>query len=403
VDFTTERHDDTVEEAAWRQKVRAWVEAEITPNMKEWESRDELAFDCYRKMAEFGFIAWTYPPELGGIEMPQNLQAIARQELAKAGDGPLGYLTAIPSIYGWQLDDGDPEHAEWLRSANRGEHMVAFCETEPAGGSDGAAITTRADRDGDEWVINGEKTFLSLVPGADWLIVTALTDVEAGGKRGMSLFLVPDDTPGIEMYDLHTPEVKAWHTFSGMHLRNVRVPLNHLLGEENRGFYHVKAKSWARRGGGAGRGYVLAGKEVPAFIELVEAMKERTFDGAPMLRQSWVQTRILDNFMLTEMQRMNGLKGASLQKQDSGGHGPILDRSATGFASMSMLFGKVMGRRMLMNRMALLAEDGMDGASEELKEFIVSTGSRAAGGGVDVHRIIVGQELYGPEWAVHRD
>jgi alkylation response protein AidB-like acyl-CoA dehydrogenase len=393
MDFRVEQREDTAKEAAWRAQCREFVEREIIPNMAEWESRDELALDCYRRMAEFGYFAMSYPKHLGGTELPANMRAIAMEELNRAGAGPGGYLHAIPMLYGRLFDDGVPEHLEMLKSMLRGEHLVAFCETEPGGGSDAAAIWTTAVRDGDEWVINGDKTFLSLVPGADWLIVTALTDPAAGGKRGMSLFLVPDDTPGVEIWEIPTPEVKAWHTFGSMRLTNVRVPASALLGEENQGFYLIKGKVWAKRGVGRSRAEAVGLKE-PGFQRLVTAMTERTFAGEPMLRQPWVQQRLIETLCLSEMQRLNGLKGEWLARRG--------DRT-TAFASMAMLFGKVIGRRMLLTRMELLAEEAVHGRSELMKDFIAATGSRAAGGGVDVHRIIVGQELYGPEWAVHKD
>jgi alkylation response protein AidB-like acyl-CoA dehydrogenase len=392
VDFSYEVLKDSPEEEAWRRTCRDFVESAIRPYMREWEAEDVLAVECYRRLAKFGYIAMSFPERLGGTDLSLRYRAIAHEELRRAGDGPGSYMVGLGSIYGWLLDDGAAEHEELLKAVLRGEHMIAFCETEPGGGSDAAAIKTTATRDGDLWVLDGQKTFLSTVPGADLLIVTALTNPEAGGKRGMSLFLVPDKTPGVEIWEIPTPEVKAWHTFGSMKLHDVRVPGSALLGDVNRGFYHIKERAWSRRIA-LPRNLREVGLYDEDFTQLLLGLQDEWFGGDEALDVPWVLDQLIRTLVINELQRLLALKGEWVLQ--SGGR-------ATGGASQAMLFGKVFGREALLARMDLLSGEGIIARDEEMKRFVAATGGRAAGGGVDTHRIIVGQELYGAEWAVHK-
>jgi alkylation response protein AidB-like acyl-CoA dehydrogenase len=320
-------------------------------------------------------------------------EEVAMEELARAGKGPRAYLVRMARNYGHLLDDGHLEHLEVLAGVLAGRHMLAFAETEAAGGSDAANIRTMAVREGDGYRLDGTKAYISMLPGADLMIVTALTDPSGGGKRGMSLFLVPVDTPGVTLIPIDTPDLPAWHTLATVVLRGVRVPASALLGEEHRGFYHVKAKVWARRG----VDHRLTPREALHyyFTEPLALAAHTEVGGRRLVDTPRYQDLLIDNFGFVELYRLASLPVLAGVEAESDG--------ASARSSAMQLFTKVVERRMMMARLEMEGGAGVASDNRTLRDMIFHAGARAAGGGVDVHFIIIGQELYGREWVVHRE
>lgn len=390
--FDLQRQRADPELRAWRARCRAFVETEILPNLAAWERSRIVVREYYRRLGAFGYLRLSYPRRLGGLEVPPLWEEAAMEELARAGLGPRSYLVLGARNYGWLLDDGVPEHEARLREVLAGQTMLAFAATEAAGGSDAANIRTAAVREADGYRLTGTKAYISFVPGADFIIVTALTDPSAGGKRGMSLFLVPADAPGVTTVPVETPDAGPWHVLGTVVLRDVRVPASALLGEEHRGFYLIKANAWSRRG----LDHRLTPGEALAryFLEPLDVARRRRAGGRRLVDAPQCRARLVESFGLVELYRLAqlSLMGAA------GGAGP----AGSAGASAMQLFLKVFERRMMLGRLAIEGAAGASETNRVLRETVFQAGMRAAGGGVDVHRIVLGEALFGRDWASHR-
>ncbi len=230
----------TEEHAALRRTVRAFAAAEIAPNVDRWEEARRLPRELYRKAAAIGLQGLIFPEELGGSGGDFLMQIVASEELARVGAGGVcaslgSYMIGLPPI----VKLGSPEIlAAYARPIIAGEKIAALAVTEPGGGSDVAALATTARREGDHYVVNGEKTFITSGMQADVFTVAVRTDPGSRGARGISFLVVDGDASGLERSELHK---MGWHASDTAHLtfRDVRVPAANLLGREHEGFAAV--------------------------------------------------------------------------------------------------------------------------------------------------------------------
>ena len=227
---------------AFRQTVRDFVAREITPHAAAWDEAGAFPRELYARAAAIGLLGIGYPEALGGTPADLFFTVVAAEELARAGSGGVqaslgSHHIALPPI----VAHGHPAlQQRVVPPVLRGEKIAALAITEPGGGSDVAALTTRALRDGDHYVLHGEKTFITSGVRADFLTVAVRTDPAARGPAGISLLLVDGDTPGLT----RTPLAKTgWWASDTAHLRfdGCRVPASHLIGEEGAGFKAIMA------------------------------------------------------------------------------------------------------------------------------------------------------------------
>ncbi len=226
----------------FRDAFRRFVATEVTPRVEEWERAREVPRELWLKMGEQGFLCPGLPEAEGGLGLDFGYSMIVNQELIR-GDGfgvgvPLHSDVATPYL----VDYGTAEaKGRWLPGCLSGETISAVAFTEPDAGSDLAAIRTRAVRMGDEYVINGQKTFITNGWVSDLNVVAVKTDPEAGHK-GMSLILVEAGAPGFERG--RKLEKMGYHMQDTAELAFVdcRVPATNLLGEEGRGFRYLMEK-----------------------------------------------------------------------------------------------------------------------------------------------------------------
>lgn len=227
---------------AFRQTVRDFVAREITPHAAAWDEAGAFPRELYARAAAIGLLGIGYPEALGGTPADLFFTVVAAEELARAGSGGVqaslgSHHIALPPI----VAHGHPAlQQRVVPPVLRGEKIAALAITEPGGGSDVAALTTRALRDGDHYVLHGEKTFITSGVRADFLTVAVRTDPTARGPAGISLLLVDGDTPGLT----RTPLAKTgWWASDTAHLRfdGCRVPASHLIGEEGAGFKAIMA------------------------------------------------------------------------------------------------------------------------------------------------------------------
>lgn len=227
------------EHKVFREAFRQFIAAEITPHLDELEQAHLVPRSIFEKMGKNGFLCPWLPEEYGGSGADFLFSAIIVEELAKAGAvsvfAPLHSDIIAPYIYHLGTDE---QKSTWLPRCASSETLLAIAATEPNAGSDVAGFQTRAEKDGDEYVINGSKTFISLGQLADLYIVVARTDKEAPPHKGLSLFLVEAGTPGFSRgKKLHKMGMHGQDT-SELFFDNCRVPAVNLLGEPGKGFYY---------------------------------------------------------------------------------------------------------------------------------------------------------------------
>lgn len=234
-DLYEEDHEDL------RAVVRAFIASDVAPNFDRWESEHRIDRSFFSRAGELGLLVFDAPEEYGGSGMDDyRFSSLVIEEFARANFLSAGQTIALQNdvIAPYFLHFGSDEQKQrWVPGLVSGEVMGAIAMTEPSGGSDLASISTRAVREGDEWVISGSKTFISSGQNADVVIVVARTSDDR--HRGLSLFLVEADRPGfsrgrnLDKIGLHGQDT------SELFFDQVRVPASNLLGEEGRGFYHL--------------------------------------------------------------------------------------------------------------------------------------------------------------------
>jgi citronellyl-CoA dehydrogenase len=230
--FTTPEHE------AFRQTARKFVEEELVPRAREFDREGRFDKALYRKMGDLGFLGLRYDPEWGGSGLDWSFTTVLFEELARADNAgvTMGISVqtdmATPSLHQFGSDE---LKAEYLAPAIAGKMVAAIAVTEPDAGSDVAGIKTRAVRDGDEWVINGSKIYITNAATADWLCLLVVSDPDAG-YGGFSQIVVPTNLPGYR-YEL-LDKIGNWGSDTGqLFFEDVRVPVRNTIGDIGRGFH----------------------------------------------------------------------------------------------------------------------------------------------------------------------
>ena len=224
---------------ALAESARRFAAERVAPGFLE---RDKTrAFDraLLREMGELGFLVPELPERFGGLGLGALAAGVIHEEIAYA-DLSLSYLNLLASLNAQILSEhGDPEVVKpWLEKLVQGRAICAIALTEPRGGSDAAHLVLRIERDGDHYVINGEKTSISAADQADITVVFGRTGTPESAAHGVTALLVPMDTPGVttSRFDCHGQRAIGR---GSIFFENVRVPINHRLGDENKGFVQV--------------------------------------------------------------------------------------------------------------------------------------------------------------------
>ena len=232
--YFNEEHD------LFRQSVREFVNAEILPNIEQWETDQRTPKSLFQKLGEYGFLGINHEEAYGGSEADFFYSVAYLEELARCGSAG---VTAAISVHQYMatnhLAETGSDHLKekYLRPSIAGNMIGAIAISEPGAGSDVSALRTTAVREGDEYIINGSKTFITNGVYGDFVVVACKTDNNAG-VNGISLIVVDRDAPGFTA----TPLKKiGWHSSDTGELAfdNVRVPAENLVGQENMGFFYI--------------------------------------------------------------------------------------------------------------------------------------------------------------------
>ncbi|MEV5596807.1 acyl-CoA dehydrogenase family protein [Streptomyces sp. NPDC052496] len=225
------------EQAAARQLAKDFVDREITPHAAAWDRSERVDRGIVKKLGEVGFLGLTVPEEYGGSGGDHLAYALVTEELGRGDSAVRGIVSVslglvAKTVAAW----GDEEHKRrWLPPLTSGEAVGCFALTEPGTGSDAGNLATRAVRDGDAYVINGSKMFITNGTWADVVLLFARTG-DAPGHQGVSAFLVPADTPGLERREIHGKLGLRGQATAELVLTDVRVPAGALLAPEGKGF-----------------------------------------------------------------------------------------------------------------------------------------------------------------------
>lgn len=317
----------TEEHQMFRKSVRAFVENEIRPHVDEWEEAEIAPLhDLFKKMGDLGFLGLNYAEKYGGAEADIWFTVVFAEELARAGAAGIPMATlvhtdmATPAL----ARHGSEELKErYLAPAIRGEMVSAIAVTEPDAGSDVARIKTRAERDGDEYVINGSKLYITNGTQADWLCVLARTSA-GDDYHGMSLIIVPTDTPGfivskkLKKLGNHSSDT-AFLTFE-----DVRVPVSNRIGDEGFGFYYQMEQFQVERLVGALGG--VAGAELMVRDTIAYCQERHAFN-KPLIANQWIQFKLGE--LLTEIEAARQLNYLCAAKIEAGADNMEVTRIAS--------------------------------------------------------------------------
>ena len=298
----------------FQRALRDFCEKEIRPHATHADETGELPWDAIRKMPALGLTGLQVPEEFGGVALDTIGASIAVEELGRVCGSTALSISAhnglgCGPIVNWG-SAAQKEH--WLPRLTSGEYLGALALTEPQAGSDllGGA-QCYAERDGDEWVINGSKAWITNVSFAPVLVLMLRTNREAG-SRGFSMILVETDRPG---FTIHPPEKKMGLKASPTHMlsfENVRVPYSNLLGEEGKGFYMTMQTLDSGR---ISIGALSVGIAQGAFEAMIAYAQDRQAFGEPIANKQAIQIKIADAAMEIEAARTLVLKAAWLKDQ----------------------------------------------------------------------------------------
>ena len=297
------------EQSLLQRVVRDFARQELLPRYTHWDRSGEFPRALWRRMGELGLTGARAPHTYDGQELDAVSTGIAAEEVA-LGDFNLSYGVLMPALCGEVLTQfaGERVKREWLAPMARGDAVLGLALTEPGAGSDAKMIQTRAARDGDEYVISGEKSGISLLMAADALVLFAKTDPDAGA-RGVTACLVPMDAPGITRTPFEDMGSRAVQR-GGVFLDGVRVPADYRVGEEGRGFHSVM------NGFDFSRfiiGLMCLGAAEISLEETMAYVRQRHAFGQPLARFEGVQFPIAEHATLIEAARWLCYRGLWLR------------------------------------------------------------------------------------------
>ena len=309
---------DTPEEAAFRQEVRDFIAKEAPPPAERGASREEALLSnweanqqWFKKLAEKGWIAPHWPKEYGGAGLSVMQQFILNEEMALARvPRPMHLIIGLgmagPTII---VHGTEEQKKKYLPGILSGEDIWCQGYSEPGAGSDLASLQTRAVRDGDDYVINGQKIWTTLAHLAKWMILLARTDPDAPKHKGITYFIVDMKSPGVTVRPL--TNMAGTHEFNEVFFDNVRVPKENIIGEENRGWYAAVTTLDFER---SSIGNAIGMKQ--SVESLIEYAKTHTKDHTSVLDQNpLLRYELADRLIETEVARMLSYRVASLQNR----------------------------------------------------------------------------------------
>ena len=314
--------------------VRAYVQDQIAPKAAEWDKSHHFPAAELKGLAELGCYGVAVPHEYDGAGLDYLALAIILEEIG-AGDGATSTVVSVNNcpVCSILMAFGNEDQKErFLKSLARGDMLGAFCLTEPHVGSEAGGLKTTAVRDGDDYVLNGVKQFITSGKNGDVAIVMAVTD-KAAGKKGISAFLVPTSTPGYVVARIEDKMGQHASDTAQILFEHCRVPAANRLGEEGQG---LKIALSGLEGGRIGIASQSVGMARAAFEAALRYSKERVAFGVPIFEHQAMQHKLAD--MATQIEAARQLIWHAASLKDAGQ--PCLKEAA-----MAKLFASEMAER----------------------------------------------------------
>ena len=367
-----------------RDSMRTFAQERLAPFAAEWDKKHTFPAEALKELGELGAMGMCVPEEWGGAGMDYMSLVLTLEEIA-AGDGATSTIVSVQNSLACGITQKygtDAQKEEWLKPLARGEKLGCFCLTEPHTGSDASAITTRADRDGDDFVINGVKHYITTGKYADMAIVFAVTN-KAAGKRGISCFLVPTATPGYSVARIERKMGQHASDTCQIVFENCRVPASALLGKEGEGYKIALSNLEAGRIGIASQAVGMARS---AFEAAVRYAKERQTFGVPIIEHQAVNFRLAD--MATQLDAARLMVWRAAMLKDAGK--PCLKE-----ASMAKMFASEMAEKVCSDAIQI---HGGCGYTDESPVERIARDVRVCQiyeGANDIQRLVIGRTIAG--------
>ena len=372
----------TEEQIMIRDMARAFAAEQIAPHAARWEAESYFPREVFRAMGELGLMGMTVPEEWGGAGLDYVTYAMALEEIA-AGDGAVAVVMSGHNSVGCMpiLEYGTETQKEmYLRDLAQGKLLSAFALTEAKGGSDAGALATRAVRDGNGYVINGDKQFITTGKNADLTLVFAVTDPDKG-SRGISAFIVPTDTPGYEVVRVEKKLGQNASDTAQLAFTDMRIPGDARLGEEGQGYRIALGNLEGGRIGIAAQALGMARSAQEAALAYAQ---EREAFGKPIFQHQAVAFRLADMATQIEAARQLIWHAAALR---SAGEKCLKE------ASMAKLFATDMAEAVCSDAIQTLGGYGY------LQDFPVERiyrgvrGARIYEGTNDIQKLVIARDL----------
>lgn len=372
----------TEEQQLIQDMAKSFAQEQIKPFASEWDQKGIFPKQTLSQMGELGFLGMLIPEEWGGSGTGTLAYVLALEEVA-AADGATSAIMSVHNSVGCVpiLKFGtEQQKQQFLKPLAQGEMIGAFALTEPHTGSDAAAIKTRAVKDGDHYIINGAKQFITSGHNAGMIIVFAVTDPDAG-KKGMSAFLIPRDTPGYEV--IRVEEKLGLHASDTCQiaLTDVRIHESLRLGAEGEGLKIALANL---EGGRIGIAAQAVGLARAALEEATVYAHDRVAFGKPIFEQQAISFRLAS--MATEIEAARQLVHFAARKKEAG-------ESCLTEASMAKLFASEMAEHVCSKALQIFGGYGY------LKDFPIERIYRDARicqiyeGTSDIQRLVIARSL----------
>lgn len=372
----------TQEQEMIRDSMRSFAQERLLPFAAEWDANHTFPADALRELGELGAMGMVVPEEWGGAGLDYMSLVLTLEEIA-AGDGATSTIVSVQNSLacGITLKYGsDAQKEKYLKPLAQGKIIGCFCLTEPHTGSDASAITTRADRDGDHFVLNGTKQFITSGSHSKVAIVFAVTNKQAG-KKGISCFLVPCDTPGFIV--ARTEEKMGQNASDTVEilLENCRIPASMLLGAEGDGYRIALSNLEAGRIGIAAQSVGMARAALEAAV--VYAKERKTF-GVPLVEHQAVSFKLADMATQVDAARLMVWRAAVLK--DAGK--PCLKE-----ASMAKMFASEIAERVASDAIQLHGGYGYTKAFPVERIYRDVRVCQIYEGANDIQRLVIGRAV----------
>ncbi len=286
-----------------REQIRRFVETEIVPNGDAWEEAGKVPRDIFPKMGELGFLGMRYPEQYGGADLDTMASVVLAEELGRCTFGGFSadLLVHTDMASPHLANVGTPEQMQrWMPGITSGEKICAVAVTEAGAGSDVAGMRTRAVRDGNGWVINGTKMFITNGVYGDLFFVAAKTDPEAKGSRGVTIFAVEKDAVGFSVGRKLNKTGWLCSDTAELVFEDVRVTGDQILGEVNKGFYAIMKNFQNER---TVLGAMAMGEAAKAIELTLEYVKNRTAFGGVLWDKQAIRQRLAERSAQVEAGR----------------------------------------------------------------------------------------------------